>query len=71
VILNDERSILTVCTPAPDVVGVENVTVALPRLLGGNGVLDEFPPTLDADETSRLRRSAGVVREAIDTLRLT
>jgi L-lactate dehydrogenase len=70
VILNDERSILTVCTPAERVAGVEDVTVALPRLLGGAGVLDTFPPTLNDEEEAGLRRSATVVRSAIDTLKL-
>lgn len=70
VILNDERSILTVCTPSTQVAGIDNVTVALPRLLGGDGVLDEFPPSLDEEETEALRHSADVVRGAIDSLAL-
>src|SRR5262249_19219950 len=36
VVLHDQRAVMTVGAPA-DVVGVRNVTVSLPRLLGGQG----------------------------------
>jgi L-lactate dehydrogenase len=68
VILHDQRSILTVCTPAADVAGVREVTVSLPRLLGGQGVLETFPLPLNEEETTRLRDSAGVIRRALDEL---
>lgn len=70
VILNDQRAILTVCTPAAEVAGVQEVTVAMPRLVGGTGVLDEFFPPLDDDEQAALARSAGIVREAFASLKL-
>ncbi len=70
VILSDQRAILTVCTPTADVAGVADVTVALPRLVGGKGVLDTFPLPLSDDENAQLRRSAGIVRAAIDGLNL-
>jgi L-lactate dehydrogenase len=70
VILSDQRSILTVCTPSPEVAGVPDVTVALPRLVGGAGVMDEFPPLLNADEMALLNKSATVVRNAIESLHL-
>src|SRR5262245_41265300 len=68
VILHDQRSILTVCTPAEDVAGVRDVTVALPRLLGGHGVIETFPLPLSEEETARLRDSARVIRQALDEL---
>jgi L-lactate dehydrogenase len=68
VILHDQRAILTVCMPTADVVGVRNVTVALPRLLGGKGVVETFPLPLDEEETTRLRDSALVIRQALDEL---
>lgn len=70
VILSDQRSILTVCTPSPEVEGVSDVTVALPRLVGGQGVMDEFPLPLSEAEHALLRRSAGIVRDAIESLNL-
>ncbi|MCC7358255.1 MAG: L-lactate dehydrogenase [Anaerolineales bacterium] len=68
VILQDQRALLTVCTPLPEVSGVADVTVSLPHLVGGGGVLDTFPPALSADEAAALQRSAGVIRAAIEGL---
>src|SRR5262245_33078569 len=39
-VLHDQRAILTVCAPTADVAGVRDVTIALPRLVGGQGVLE-------------------------------
>jgi L-lactate dehydrogenase len=68
VILHDQRAVMTVGTPTPDVVGVKNVTCALPRLLGGQGVIETFPLPLSDGETEKLRVSAGVIRKALDEL---
>jgi L-lactate dehydrogenase len=68
VILHDQRAILTVCAPAEDVVGVKDVTVALPRLVGGDGVLDTFPLPLSQQETVLLRNSAQIIRQALSEL---
>lgn len=69
-ILSDQRAILTVCTPAAAVAGVKDVTVAVPRLVGGAGVIADFPLPLSEDEYAALARSAGIVRAAIDSLNL-
>jgi L-lactate dehydrogenase len=68
VILHDQRSILTVCCPTTEVAGVIDVTVSLPRMVGGAGVLETFPLPLDNQETPRLRESARVIRQALDEL---
>jgi L-lactate dehydrogenase len=68
VILHDQRAILTVCSPSAEVAGVRNVTVALPRLLGGSGVIETFPLPLSEQESGLLRESAAVVRQALDQL---
>jgi L-lactate dehydrogenase len=68
VILHDQRSILTVCCPAEEVAGVRDVTVSLPRMVGGAGVLETFPLPLDSQETARLHESARVIRQALDEL---
>lgn len=70
VIQQDERSILTVCTPTPDVAGVHDVTVSLPNLVGGEGIIQTFFPNLDPNEMDALRHSASVVRSAIEQLKL-
>lgn len=67
-ILGDQRAVLTVCKRTAEVAGVRDVTVALPHVVGGEGVLETLPLPLDAAEQAALARSAGVVRAAIDSL---
>src|SRR5262249_50519642 len=68
VVLHDQRAIMTVGAPTPDVCGVRNVTVALPRLVGGKGVLETFPLPLNDEESTKLKASAGIIRKALDEL---
>jgi L-lactate dehydrogenase len=65
-ILSDRRAIMTVCTPTDNIAGVRDVTVSLPRLIGGAGVLETFHLPLSAEEGAALSRSAGLIRELID-----
>lgn len=68
VILSDQRSVLTVCTPVNEVSGVRDVTVSLPHLVGGNGTLETFPLPVNSEEQSLLRSSAEIVQQAISSL---
>jgi L-lactate dehydrogenase len=68
VILHDQRSILTLCAPSTEIAGVADVTVSVPRLLGGDGVLESFPLPLNETEAGQLQASARVVRQAIEEL---
>jgi L-lactate dehydrogenase len=68
VLLHDQRAVLTVCCDTTDVPDCEGVTLALPRLLGGDGVLATLPLAMEAIESEGLRRSATVLREAIQSL---
>jgi L-lactate dehydrogenase len=70
VILLDQRAIMTVCTPQAEVAGVKDVTVSLPHLVGGQGVIATLPITLDREETVALQASARTVRGAIDSLNI-
>jgi L-lactate dehydrogenase len=76
-ILYDQRSILTLCAPvrrgpcAPKggaLEEFEGVTLSLPRLVGGGGVLQTLEPSLDAREREALRSSARVIREATESI---
>jgi L-lactate dehydrogenase len=67
-VLSNQKSILTVCAPAAEVAGVKDVTVALPRLVGGAGVIETFPLPVSEPELAELRASAGVIRKALDEL---
>jgi L-lactate dehydrogenase len=68
VITHDQRAILTVCTPMSEVAGVRDVTVALPHLVGGDGVLTSLPLPLNEEEASALNASARTIRDVIDAL---
>ena len=68
VLLHDQRAILTICSRITGVPDCDGVTLALPHLVGGEGVLATIPLALDATEREGLRRSAGVLREAIASL---
>src|SRR5687768_5240213 len=61
VILQDERSLLTICTPMEEVAGIKDVTISLPNLVGGDGIIQTFFPNLNESETAALRASAQVV----------
>jgi len=67
-ILHDQRAVMTVCVPIEKVGDVSDVTLSLPRLVGGTGVLQTFPLPLDDEEKKQLNRSAGVIRKALDDL---
>jgi L-lactate dehydrogenase len=67
-ILRDQRSILTVCTPEARVLDVCDVTISLPHLIGGEGVLASFPLPLSDSEEAELQASAQIVCDAIEEL---
>ena len=70
VILGDQRSLLTVCTPVEVVAGVKDVTMSLPHLVGGNGILDTIllPLALSESEQEALKLSAYTVKQAYQDL---
>jgi L-lactate dehydrogenase len=68
VILRDQRAILTVSTPVPDVLGVKDVSVSLPHLVGGDGILATLLPPLNLEESSALHASAQLIRQVITDL---
>ncbi len=68
VINHDHRALLTVCTPMDDVVGVADVTVSMPHLIGGEGVIATLPLDLNEMEHNALHNSARIIRNAIDEL---
>lgn len=68
VMLHDQRSILTVCAPVDDVEGVSDVTLSLPRLLGGDGILATLPLAMNDSERHAIQQSARTLQEAIESL---
>lgn len=69
-ILGNRRSILTVCAQIDELLGVENVTLALPYLVGGSGIIRPMPLQISDDEADSLRQSAQIISEAIRSLGL-
>lgn len=68
-ILDDQRALLTVCTPVSEVAGVTEVTLALPHIVGGAGILGTLPLPLAEAEQTALQASAKIIKEALDQLR--
>ena len=68
VLLHDQRAILSICARITNVPGCDGVTMALPHLVGGQGALATIPLPLDAIEEQALRHSAGLLRQAIESL---
>ncbi|MCS6844848.1 MAG: L-lactate dehydrogenase [Caldilineales bacterium] len=68
VILRDQRSVLTVCTPRAEIAGVQDVTVSVPQVVGSQGVLSTLLSPLSDEEMALLTASARVVRNALDGL---
>lgn len=68
VIEHDQRAILTVSTPMSNIAGVSDVTVSLPHLVGGEGILATFPLSLSEPEDAALAASATIVKRAIEEL---
>jgi L-lactate dehydrogenase len=71
VILRDQRAILTVCTPVEEVAGVPDVTLSLPHLVGGDGILDTalLPLVLSPSEQDALKKSVEVIKAAYESLK--
>jgi L-lactate dehydrogenase len=67
-ITDNQRAILTVCAPRPDIVGVKDVTVAMPHLVGGEGIMGYLPIHPNEAETEALKKSATLMKQVIDDL---
>ena len=71
VLLHDQRAVLSICSRQAEVAGVKDVTLSVPHLVGGRGVIETIPVPLTELEQSALTRSARVLRDALDSLKLT
>jgi L-lactate dehydrogenase len=68
VILGNQRAILTVCNPQVKVAGLPDVTLSLPHLVGGSGILNVLKVPLTINEEMQLKGSAEIIKEAIESL---
>lgn len=67
-IMHNRRTILTVASHTPSVGSVSDVTLSMPRIIGGEGIVATLPTPLSRPEESALEESAKVIRESIDQL---
>ena len=63
-ILRDERRVLTVSLVQNGALGLRNVALSLPAVVGGGGVYEVLEPEISDDERQRLEHSANVLRRA-------
>lgn len=63
-IRDDQRAVLTVSIRTPEVAGITDVALSLPRVIGASGVIATLHPELSRAEDAALKRSAEVLKEA-------
>lgn len=68
VLLHDQRAILTVTCRIENIAELDGVTLSLPRLVGGRGVMTTMALPLEESEQKGLARSAAIIREAVESL---
>jgi len=66
-ITGNEQAVLSVSIPG-HVLGVEDVALSLPRVVGRDGVTATLWPELDTEETEGLRASAEILKEMVETV---
>jgi L-lactate dehydrogenase len=67
-IIYDQRAILTVCSPVDEVTGIKDVTISLPHLIGGQGIISDLPLPIDEKEHKLLNDSVQIIKKYIEEL---
>jgi L-lactate dehydrogenase len=67
-IARDEQAVLSVSMLRPKVLGVRDVALSVPRVVGRAGVTVDLMPDLDAAETAALIASAELLRDTAAAL---
>lgn len=67
-IRDDQRSVLSCSIVTPGFMGIGDLALSLPRVVGRDGVLTTLDPELSPDESAALRRSAEILRETSASL---
>ena len=66
-VIRDEKSVLAVSSLMKDVYGVEDVALSMPAIVGKDGIEDVIPVRLSVEEQRKLRESAEVLKEVINS----
>ncbi len=64
----DDRAVLTVSIVTPEVLGVHDVALSVPRVIGSGGVVADLMPELDRGERDSLRQSAEILKSAAESV---
>ena len=67
-IIRDEKSVLPVSSLMHSVYGIEDVALSMPAIVGKDGVECLIPDKLSPDEQSKLRESAKIIKETINSI---
>jgi L-lactate dehydrogenase len=65
-VARDSRRTMPVSVLVEGYLGVEDVSLSLPCVIGRQGIIRQLHPDLCEEEAAAFRRSAGIVREAIE-----
>jgi L-lactate dehydrogenase len=68
VIIHDQRAILTVCTPQDEVEGTQDITISLPHILGGSGIISKLDIPLSDYERQALCSSTRSIKDTLEGL---
>jgi L-lactate dehydrogenase len=67
-IQGDERAVFTVSVLTPEVEGIENVALSIPRVVGARGVVTALTPILSDEEHLALQSSARILKKAAEDI---
>lgn len=70
-IVRDQKSIMTVSNYQQNLLGVEDIVMSMPAMVGANGMEMQIPLRLDDNETEHLLASAQTLRSTLDQVDLT
>lgn len=69
-IAQDQRDVLSVSIVTPRVADIQDVALSVPRIIGAAGVVADLFPDLDAQEHAALGRSAALLKERVESVKL-
>lgn len=69
-IAQDQRDVLSVSIVTAKVADIEDVALSIPRVIGAGGVIADLFPDLDDGEYQSLNRSASILKERAESVRL-
>ncbi len=69
-IAQDQHDVLTVSCVTPEIVGVKDVALSIPRVVGAQGIETDLMPDLVSTERDGLEKSAQLLKDSVESIRL-